>query len=354
MIPMKCNEANLENNQGFSRKEVAAMVLFKRVVTLAAIAVVAVALASCERKITRVETAVGPLPCAQCHDQSNLITGKETEWAESVHGTGTAYLRGTSKDCAGCHSGNAFALRVAAGLDPNELTAGDPDPTRQDCRACHMIHATYTMDDFALRTTKPVVLFAVAGATFDGGEGNLCVNCHQPRRDGPVAVNGVITGISEHWGPHHGPQSAMILGVAGAGVTGAPSGHYRAVPNTCVGCHMGSGLDHHFEPAVANCTPCHPGAKNFDINGVQTEIQALTDSLGAELLAAGLISENTEAGHPIVTSAPEGQGIALYNWLYVAHEDKSKGVHNPDYAKALLQKGLAAFAGPTAKRGQIQ
>jgi len=309
------------------------------------------AVQACDRTITEVESASDkPLPCADCHDPSSKITGKETQWAESVHGTGTAYLRGTSADCAGCHSGDAFRQRVEAGLDPDELTAGSPDPTRQDCRACHMIHETYSEADFDLRTEAPVTLFAVEGATFNGGEGNLCVNCHQPRRDAPVAVDGVITGISSHWGPHHGPQSSMLLGVAGAGVTGKPSGHYGAVTNTCVDCHMGEGRDHHFEPALATCQKCHPDAKSFDYHGVQTEIQTLTDQLGELLLAAGLINENSPDGHPTVTKAPENQGIALYNWLYVAHEDKSKGVHNPDYAKALLEEGISRMSKTVAVR----
>ena len=45
-------------------------------------------------------------------------------------------------------------------------------------------------------------------------------------------------------------------------------------------------------------------------------------------------------GHPIVTSAPEGEARALWNWLYVSHEDRSLGVHNSAYAKALLEYGL--------------
>ena len=40
------------------------------------------------------------------------------------------------------------------------------------------------------------------------------------------------------------------------------------------------------------------------------------------------------------------QAIALWNWLYVSHEDKSNGVHNYEYAKAMLEAGLAAM-GPT-------
>ena len=100
------------------------------------------ALSACDRE-TVIQEVAGPTTCAQCHDPSNLITGKQTEWAESVHGTGTAYARGTSSSCAGCHSGNGFAERIQAGLDPDEVASGDPDPTRQDCRACHMIHETY-------------------------------------------------------------------------------------------------------------------------------------------------------------------------------------------------------------------
>jgi hypothetical protein len=232
---------------------------------------------------------------------------------------------------------------VASGGNPGAIETGDPNPTRQDCRACHQIHTSYTDADWALETTAPVALFAIEGATFDGGMGNLCANCHQPRRDAPVAENGIVTGISEHWGPHHGPQSAMLLGLAGAGVEGTPSSHYTMVENTCVGCHLGDGDNHGFEPSVAACTACHADAENFDINGVQTEVQAMLDELGEKLVAAGVLSENTADGHPTVTEAPENVALALYNWIYVAHEDKSLGVHNAAYTKALLEAGLAAL-----------
>jgi cytochrome c551/c552 len=282
------------------------------------------------------------LTCTECHNDSTLITGKDAAWSESLHGSGEAFVRGTSASCAGCHSGGAFSERIAAGLTPDEVEAGDPNPTRQDCRTCHEIHSTYTSDDWALETTDPVALYAVEGSTFDGGEGNLCVNCHQPRRDFPVAEDGMITGITEHWGPHHGPQSAMLLGVAGS-VEGTPSAHYLVVENTCVTCHMGEGADHTFAPSVDRCQACHTDAESFDIGGVQTEIQGLIDELGDALVAAGVLSENSPDGHPTVEEAPEGLATALYDWIYVAHEDKSLGVHNPAYAKALLEAGLEAM-----------
>jgi hypothetical protein len=285
------------------------------------------------------------LSCTECHNDTSTMTGIKLEWSESKHATGDAFVRGTSASCAGCHSGGAFSQSVAAGLNPGELESGDPHPTRQDCRTCHQIHTTYTGEDFALETTDAVALYAVEGATFDGGSGNLCVNCHQPRRDAPVAEDGVITGISTHWGPHHGPQSAMLLGVSGAGVEGSPSKHYEQVEDTCVNCHMGENKSHTYEPNVAACEECHSDVESFDINGVQTEVQAMIDELGEMLVAEGVLSENSEDGHPTVEEAPENVGIALWNWLYVAHEDKSLGVHNPAYAKALLQAGIDALSG---------
>lgn len=156
--------------------------------------------------------------CAECHDDTTLITGMRTEWSESLHATGDAYVRGSSASCAGCHSGGTFSQRVAAGLSPNQVTEGDTHPTRQDCRTCHQVHTSYTLADWALETTAPVSLYATPGNTFDGGNGNLCTSCHQARRDfpGDPDGDGVVTGISTHWGPHHGPQEPDADGSRGS------------------------------------------------------------------------------------------------------------------------------------------
>lgn len=283
-------------------------------------------------------TASGDSTCSDCHNDSSLLTGKKTAWEESNHGENSSYLRGKSASCAGCHSGGAFSAMIAAGQSPDEVTVGDPNPTRQDCRTCHEIHVTYTGADWALETTAAVDLFAVEGATFDGGKGNLCVNCHQPRRAFPAPnAAGMITGITSHWGPHHGPQSSMMLGVAGAGADdGEPMFHYTAVADTCVSCHTGANDNHSFAPVLAVCKTCHSSAENFDINGFQTEVQDRLDVIGTALVAEGVLSSIEADGHPSVTEAPEDIAIALYNWIYIAHEDKSLGVHNPAYTRALL------------------
>ena len=279
------------------------------------------------------------LACTDCHNDTTLIAGKAAAWDESVHGTGESYVRGTSAGCAGCHSGGAFSAMAAAGLNPSEVEAGDPDPTRQDCRACHEIHTSYTADDWALETTSPVTLFAFESQTFDGGKGNLCATCHQPRSQIDATVDGMIEITSSHWGPHHGPQSTMLLGLGGAGVEGNPSAHSVMVEDTCVSCHLGEGDSHTFEPDVAACQGCHADIEDFDVNGLQTDVEALIAELGEKLEAAGLLDD----GDPVPGTYPEAQAQAAWNWIYVTLEDKSMGVHNPAYAKALLEAGLAAF-----------
>ncbi len=282
------------------------------------------------------------ISCTDCHDDTTVITGKKAGLSEAVHGTGEAFRRGTRASCAACHSGGAFSAMVAQGLTPDTVEAGDPNPTRQDCRTCHQIHTSYTAADWALETTAPVKLFAFENRTYDGGKGNLCANCHQPRRtidryvDDP---NGVTNVSSTHWGPHHGPQSAMLLGIGGAGdVAGIPSYHYRLVGDTCVTCHIGADMNHTFEAVSSSCDKCH--APEDDLEGAQAEIEALITQVGDLLKAKGLLDEE---GHPVVGNYPIAEAAALWNYIFIAIEDGSLGAHNTPYTKALLESALKAL-----------
>jgi hypothetical protein len=230
---------------------------------------------------------------------------------------------------------------IAAGLTPPEVESGDPNPTHQDCRTCHQIHTSYTSDDWALTTNDPVTIFAFEGTTYDGGKGNLCANCHQARTQIPAADDaGMIEITSTHWGPHHGPQTAVLLGIGGAGdVEGRPASHYSLVEDTCVHCHVGENDDHSFEPNVAACQSCHADLDSFDLNGVQTEVTDMAAELGQKLEAAGLLVD----GHPNPGVYPAEQAQAAWNWIFISLEDKSMGVHNPTYVKALLEWSLAAM-----------
>jgi hypothetical protein len=93
---------------------------------------------------------------------------------------------------------------------------------------------------------------------------------------------------------------------------------------------------------VVGCQDCHAGATNFDIGGVQTQVAQLLEELHGLLVEHGLYSEEGlhEGGHPI-TSADLGQNHteqqagAVFNYI-LFEEDRSLGVHNPEYIIACL------------------
>jgi hypothetical protein len=277
--------------------------------------------------------------CMECHDDTTLITGKQTGISMAVHGTGTAFdYAGGRASCTGCHSGASFSAMIAAGQMPNEVEAVT-DVTRPDCRACHQIHTSYTSADWALETIAPVVEYAFEDVVYDGGQGNLCANCHQPRRTiAAPDADGNITVTSTHWGPHHGPQSAMLLGVGGAGaVEGAASYHYRLVGDTCVTCHIGENDSHTFLSVDSACDACHDEAD--DIGGSQDAVQALITELHDLLEAKGLYHD----GHPVVGTYPAAEAEALWNYIFIDVEDGSLGTHNPVYTRDLLNASIAAL-----------
>jgi hypothetical protein len=296
------------------------------------------------------------LTCTQCHNDTTLISGKVSAWSTSHHGSGQTFgYAGGRPGCNGCHSGGGFADRIAANMKTADIKTADANPSSIDCRACHKIHTTYTKDDFALRTTAAVTL-ETTGATYDGGMGNLCANCHQPQAAVPApAADGTVKITSTYWGAHHGPVSAMLLGVGGSpDVKGTPSPHYSTVKDTCVTCHMGAtalrhsfmplySLGGHGSPILDECIKCHADAKNFDMKGAVTALDAKIAAVKTALTKAGLLDSTGAINAKAVNQpTPSAKAYALWNYLMVT-EDKSHGVHNMNYANALLDAALAAL-----------
>jgi hypothetical protein len=192
--------------------------------------------------------------------------------------------------------------------------------------------------------------------TFDGGAGNLCANCHQIRNPAPTVTDGNVAITSSRFGPHYGIPAQMLLGEGGLGVSGKPSTHYSKVTDTCVACHMGEEFNHTYEAEVARCQACHADLANFDNNGVQTEIKAKVDELHALLVEKKLLNPETDLwgiydpatnkwSNPSTDSpltVTEAVANAMWNYRFVVY-DKSMGVHNSVYIKALLDAALEAL-----------
>jgi hypothetical protein len=294
-------------------------------------------------------TTLADSTCTECHNDTALITSKKASWEKSLHGSGTAFLEdGELNYCAFCHSGAAFSAAVAAGQNFSQVESGDANPTHQDCRTCHQIHTTYTSADWALETNVPVAL-VISDATFDGGAGNLCANCHQARRymanfiDKTDATKYTAT---FRFDTHHSVQADALMGLvdvnAALGVDGRPGAHYSMVENTCVGCHLGDGKNHTFEAQLSTCVSCHADATNFDINGYQTAFEEKVNELEAVLLAKGLIAGGAEGYNSVPGTYDAKTAGALFTY-FLYEEDGSEGIHNPAYFTTLVDAALEAL-----------
>ena len=302
----------------------------------------------------------GTSECMQCHSENSALLAIEGQYENSAHASGDTIDRNSST-CARCHTHEGFLSLLATG------SSGSPtNPSRIHCFTCHVPHTSGTFD---LRTQTPVTL--LLGGTFDRGHGNLCANCHQARVPNPrVAAAPDSTTISNNrWGPHHGTQSNMLVGVGGhefAGFEYENSPHTVAVVNGCPSCHMATPVgakagghsmnltyDNEGEEGQlvtgCNAEDCHYGAvEDFSFGGAQAEVGLLLEDLQAALLGRGLIDADNL---PVPGKYAEAEAGALLNYMFV-NEDRSLGIHNTEYAVALLQSSLdklGVTAPPSAK-----
>jgi hypothetical protein len=298
--------------------------------------------------------------CIACH---NLDTKAEIEgdYMMSQHyAAETLEAEGKRSSCAVCHSNEGFVLRLHADLDalPEDL----PIATKISCGTCHDFHETLDQEgegpDYALRTNDPVDLFMYRTANPQlpavevdlGGSSNLCLECHQARRswDGYAAniANDSLNQTSPFFGPHPSVQGTVLAGYGGFEVAGnvqypAPMSTTHASEGACVACHMHE-QDHSTAPSLEGCNTeeCHNGnVSEFDHQGKQTEIEGLLEDLHEKLVTAGLLDQD---GNFITGKFPADWVGALYNYATI-EEDRSHGLHNYGYSRALLQNSIDVF-----------
>jgi hypothetical protein len=335
------------------------MMAFRRLVVLAGIAALGLALAACSRDITRIEqVAAGPQGCFECHsDTSTFLVAATQQWEHSLHASGGT-LNEKDGECKGCHTSEGF-LAVAAGKTIADVVE---NPTSIHCFTCH---APHTKGDFTVRSTTVAQKTLMNGVSYDLKGGNLCLACHRSRRDIRVyiAAAPARTTLSTRVGPHHGPQGDMLIGSNGyeyAGYTYERSNHRSATDDGCLDCHMKTTSQnvvggHAFNMAwgvegdeilnTAACATCHGEIGDFAEVGAgtalcQDSVDVLIADLEERLVAADLMANGAaKAGKTSADSAG-----AVYN-LLLAKEDRSHGVHNPKYIVGLLRSAIEFIQG---------
>ncbi len=312
----------------------------------------------------------GVTECVQCHSNSHTDLAKKS-YALSVHGVqtmhattnaaGTINFNLTTSDytnrtgCVECHTSQGFIDKsngavLGTGLGVTENAPAYPAGKQAiTCTTCHDKHSSFDFKndgyDYALRQgIKPFTLDQDASYSLDMGTSNTCAKCHQPRSLPPTAG----LKLSSRFGPHHGPQSTLLEGIQGALIVGttpypAPKSAAHRKGASCTTCHMGTPTDaeakngaHSWNPTPNACIKCHTGGAPTSVAGFAADMATLQGLL----VAKGAYSLTTNA----FTSATVDVKVAQAAWNYaLLTEDRSNGVHNPGYAKALLKNSIEAL-----------
>ena len=333
----------------------------------------------CERKVVN-EVAgdqTAQVSCFTCHNDTDVfLVQMRQEYDLSKHAQGETVYRNRNNQsyyqpCERCHTNEGYVARLTSvpytGIHFSKI-------------ACFTCHAPHTNGNLELRTEQYDELTMLGNNhEFDLGEGNTCGQCHIGRQNAAQYVAGTDS-LDNYFGPHHGPQSDMLLGENAYEYADYTAGypdsyHPSGLTDFCIQCHMatpvfgsgghtfnvtGEGEGEEYDNVFGcNVTGCHSGnplsdfnrlaAADYDwdtnIEGVQDEIMGLLDSL-AELLLADSLLEWVHEGddsllepkdkRPVTSADTTG---AVFNYMFV-EEDKSMGVHNTKYAVALLQSSI--------------
>lgn len=300
----------------------------------------------------------GTAGCIVCHSDNQVIFAFENQWSASQHALGTAFER-NYEDCATCHTSQGFLGKLDGSYDWTADDAEIPNPNPPNCYTCHSIHETFTADDLELKVTGEIELNNTELA-HDFGKGSICASCHQARPVEPYPVVGDSIQIpSPYWGPHHGTQGNLVAGV-GMGLfevgDGFTNSAHASMADACVTCHMAEPYgtqagghtmsmtyEYHGSDAVwaEGCLNCHTEDEAHELTeDFQAEIKGLLTQLKTELDVAGITESG---GYRPVPGKYSGLLVGAYVNYYALSEDGSYGVHNPKYAKKLLENTIAAL-----------
>ncbi|HWX22577.1 MAG TPA: multiheme c-type cytochrome [Candidatus Binatia bacterium] len=291
--------------------------------------------------------------------------------------------------CGSCHSGTVRESLVEQQPLPNGHEAGAVGIA---CATCHDPHQNYVhtnvlvglrtnlLDDvvitnnqlgtfytnqlrYPLASTNDYFL-TTSDAFIENPDVNVCAQCHNHR--------GATWDTSDR-PPHKSPQYNMLLGTfaeVGTGVASNQPASHGLMEKQCVRCHMQTAdyvspqqpafAGHHFQvESFVTCSECHGSAAGILVTLIQNDISDQIQGLKTELnnwaatkAPASLWAKYGSRAWEYTTPgdlSPGGPGPnaaeqallpvnirkARFN-LYLVLYDGSYGVHNLNYASALL------------------
>lgn len=264
-----------------------------------------------------IEVSFSAEVCGACHSWE--LSPIYQEWSESGHGSPVANLTALPffRDaCLSCHSAD-YILAVNEKPTKGEVENG------VSCQVCHDPHKETGF-----------------GAQLRFSKRELCAQCHMNHDDAPKNPN-------EPYPHPHQTQGNIYFGEGGyllESVRNSFHSNEVEFPNACLDCHQAEAQinpetphqykTHSFAPRVPEaCVRCHSGDSAISLlEQTQNSIHRRLDAL------YGYFDE--ESPNYIDPRDLSGQDFVNYNKARfnfdMVRSDKSLGVHNGNYTRALL------------------
>jgi predicted CXXCH cytochrome family protein len=319
--------------------------------------------------------------CASCHTGAHH--GFADEWAQSAHAQiVTAAVNNANVECKNCHDGKT--VLKAWGVSTNYVERDSTGFAATTCSVCHNPHGSENDHQlrFPINTPDP--------------DRNLCMKCHlrrgepEPGRSTPHAPQGFVVLGTGGYRPAGLSLDTNITLTTHASV---------ANPRLCAGCHVNNynvtdpatgafvfhATGHLFKPIpclsgagapIADTTCAYsPPTRSFKactnsgchateaiaagrLSLARSEIAALADQIWIDsnhnqtidaaptdsgLLAIVKRDRPAELANPTVITPARGAefNVKTFGEARYGNGDKSKGVHNPFLARALLTANIA-------------
>jgi hypothetical protein len=260
--------------------------------------------------------------CATCHDAPPRYGHVQTFAATKMAAADRDPRTRERSECARCHT-TWGSLGEPARRPPADIGA-----LGLGCAACHDLHGAHGADATLRGLLRDVdVLSALPGAPPAArGASRVCIACHSPGGDAlPTASAAAI------WAGRGGVDVD-----SGAALDG-PAPH-ASDTRGCLRCHdsgpagLERGKSHAFAPGPASCAPCHAEQPKRRPELARAARELVDELLPAARRKQGSLPVHADALAPALSAA---QARALRNALLVL-EDPASDVHNPDYARRLL------------------
>lgn len=266
--------------------------------------------------------------CAVCHDSPPRY-GHVQALEASRMGHADSLPATRAEPCASCHT-SWGALGYAAPRNPSADGIS--------CVACHDVHPRSSRPQAAGQAPhgllRPRSLPAGLGelpSSF-AGISQVCISCHAPRAGAELPEASAAAIVAGRGGRDPTSDRALEL----------PGPHAQA-ERGCLSCHDSGpgelvlGKTHGFVASEAACSRCHAATPARDPS-LHTRARQLLERLAPALSAR---ASNT-IWHEALRALPSSSTLArsLYSVLLVL-EDPAADVHNPAYAKLLLDAAEA-------------